>query len=158
MACASNPQSVFNVFVYGSLLHDDVVRALLKRVPPSSPAILRNFHRFSIKGCVYPAILPVENKKVNGKVLSGITIRELDILDKFEDVEYERRTVDVSQTVLDSSNTLMVETYIWADQSDPNLYGEWDFEEWERLHKQSFLKMTMEFLEELEKPDQSSST
>ncbi|XP_049361394.1 AIG2-like protein D isoform X2 [Solanum verrucosum] len=124
MASASNPQSLFNVFVYGSLLADDVVRALLKRVPPSSPAILHNFHRFSIKGCVYPAILPVENKKVNGK---------------------------------DSSDTLMVEAYIWADQSDPNLFGEWDFEEWERLHKQSFMKMTMEFLEELEQPNQSGS-
>ncbi|MCD9561034.1 hypothetical protein HAX54_019968 [Datura stramonium] len=224
MASPSNPQSLFNVFVYGSLLADDVVRALLKRVPPSSPAILRNLfvshslvfldgmhmtflnssytllanglisfsvdmdilpfemnqiedcdfnvnsislrikvsipalhgiiHRFSIKGCVYPAILPVENKKVNGKVLSGITVLELDILDKFEDFEYERRTVDVSLT--DSSNTLMVEAYVWADQSDPNLYGEWDFEEWEQLHKKSFLKMTMEFLEELEQSDQSS--
>ncbi|XP_016574220.1 AIG2-like protein D isoform X2 [Capsicum annuum] len=89
------------------------------------------------------------------KVLSGITIPELDILDKFEDVEYERRTVVV--TLTDSSNTLKVEAYIWADQNDPNLYGEWDFEEWERLHKQSFLKMTREFLEELEHPDQSGS-
>ncbi|KAF3635979.1 hypothetical protein BC332_01182 [Capsicum chinense] len=155
MACASNPRSLFNVFVYGSLLHDDVVRALLKRLPHSSPAILHDFHRFSIKGCVYPAILPVQNKKVKGKVLSGITIPELDILDKFEDVEYERRTVVV--TLTDSSNTLKVEAYIWADQNDPNLYGEWDFEEWERLHKQSFLKMTREFLEELEHPDQSGS-
>lgn len=34
------------------------------------------------------------------QVLSGITIPELDILDKFEDVEYERKTVDVSLTVL----------------------------------------------------------
>ncbi|KAJ8526626.1 hypothetical protein K7X08_029103 [Anisodus acutangulus] len=116
---------------------------------------------FSIKGCVYPAILPVENKKVNGKVLSGISVPELDILDKFEDVEYERRTVDVSMTILIhkssqcvSSNSLMVEAYIWADQGDPNLYGEWDFEEWEPLHKESFLKMTME---ELEQSDQSSS-
>ncbi|KAG5592128.1 hypothetical protein H5410_042642 [Solanum commersonii] len=174
MASASNPQSLFNVFVYGSLLADDVVRALLKRVPPSSPAILHNFHRFSIKGCVYPAILPVENKKVNGKVLSGITVPELDILDKFEDVDYERKTVDVSLMLpicnvfiwfprdvigflQDSSDTLMVEAYIWADQSDPNLFGEWDFEEWERLHKQSFMKMTMEFLEELEQPNQSGS-
>ncbi|XP_009788727.1 AIG2-like protein D [Nicotiana tabacum] len=156
MASATNPQSVFNVFVYGSLLADDVVRALLKRVPPSCPAILHNFHRFSIRGCVYPAILPVENKKVNGKVLSGITVPELDILDKFEDVEYERRTVDVSLT--DSSDTLLVEAYIWADQSDPNLYGEWNFEEWEQLHKKSFLKMTMEFVEELEQPNQSGST
>lgn len=29
----------------------------------------------------------------------GITVPELDILDTFEDVEYERRTVEVSLTV-----------------------------------------------------------
>ncbi|KAL8521603.1 hypothetical protein ACS0TY_011938 [Phlomoides rotata] len=55
------------VFVYGSLLADDVVRALLSRVPPSSPAILPHYHRFSIKGRVYPAIIPAENKEVVGK-------------------------------------------------------------------------------------------
>lgn len=30
--------------------------------------------------------------------------------------------------------------------------------EWEQLHKKSFLKMTMEFVEELEQPNQSGST
>jgi hypothetical protein len=33
------------------------------------------------------------------QVLFGITNPELDILDTFEDVEYERRTVEVSMTV-----------------------------------------------------------
>lgn len=33
---------ISNVFVYGSLLADDVVRALLGRVPSSSPAVLPN--------------------------------------------------------------------------------------------------------------------
>lgn len=36
----SQSQSVHNVFVYGSLLADDVVKVLLKRIPPSSSAIL----------------------------------------------------------------------------------------------------------------------
>ncbi|XP_019242305.1 PREDICTED: AIG2-like protein D isoform X1 [Nicotiana attenuata] len=126
MASTANSQSVFNVFVYGSLLADDVVHALLKRVPPSNPAILHNYHRFSIKGRVYPAILPVENKKVTGKVLLDITVPELNILDIFEDIEYERTTVDVS--LMDSSKTLQAETYVWVDKKDPNLFGEWDFE------------------------------
>ncbi|XP_016494827.1 AIG2-like protein D [Nicotiana tabacum] len=151
MASTANPQSVFNVFVYGSLLADDVVHALLKRVPPSNPAILHNYHRFSIKGRVYPAILAVENKKVTGKVLLDVTVPELNILDIFEDVEYERTTVDVS--LMDSSKTLQAETYVWVDKRDPNLYGEWDFEEWKQLHKGDFLKMTMGFSEELELPE-----
>eukprot|EP00268_Persea_americana_P031201 TRINITY_DN3030_c0_g2_i11.p1 TRINITY_DN3030_c0_g2~~TRINITY_DN3030_c0_g2_i11.p1 ORF type:complete len:117 (+),score=11.59 TRINITY_DN3030_c0_g2_i11:102-452(+) len=56
-------------------------------------------HRFSIKGRVYPAILPVENKKVTGRVLLGITDPELGVLDTFEDVEYERTAVEVSLVV-----------------------------------------------------------
>jgi hypothetical protein len=40
MAAAAGGNQVHNVFVYGSLLADDVVRALLSRIPQSSPAIL----------------------------------------------------------------------------------------------------------------------
>ncbi|KAA8520987.1 hypothetical protein F0562_011660 [Nyssa sinensis] len=134
-----------------ALLADDVVRILLKRVPQSSPAILNNFHRFSIKGRVYPAILPVENKKVTGKVLLGISDPELNILDTFEDVEYERNTVEVS--LMDNSEKLQAYTYVWGNSSDPNLYGDWDFEEWRRVHMKDFMKMTMGFVEELELPE-----
>ncbi|URE23415.1 AIG2-like family [Musa troglodytarum] len=121
MAAAAAPP-LHSVFVYGTLLADEVVRVLLKRVPPSSPAILHNYHRFSIKGRVYPAILPVDCKKVAGEVLLGITDQELDILDSFEDVEYERRAVEVSLV------------------------------EWKRLHLEDYLVMTTEFMEEMEKP------
>lgn len=147
----SQSQSLHNVFVYGSLMADDVVRALLSRVPLTSFATLNDFHRYSIKGRVYPAILPVETKKVNGRVLMGITDPELYILDKFEDVEYERCTVEVSLT--DSSKNLLAHAYVWSNKDDPNLYGDWDFEEWKRLHLNDFVKMTKEFMEELDLPE-----
>ncbi|MBA0594380.1 hypothetical protein Gorai_011288, partial [Gossypium raimondii] len=115
-----------NVFVYGSLLADDVVRVLLNRVPTSSAALLNGFHRFSIKGRVYPAILPVRNRHVSGRVLMGITDPELHILDEFEDVEYQRTRVEVS--LLESSDKLQAHAYVWSNASDPNLYGDWDFE------------------------------
>ncbi|KAL0922193.1 hypothetical protein M5K25_006162 [Dendrobium thyrsiflorum] len=92
-AAASLP--LHNVFVYGSLLADEVVNALLKRMPPCSPAILNGYHRYSIKGRVYPAILPVESKKVIGRVIKGVTDAELHVLDAFEDEEYKRSTVEV---------------------------------------------------------------
>ncbi|MBA0658081.1 hypothetical protein Goklo_010318, partial [Gossypium klotzschianum] len=140
-----------NVFVYGSLLSDDVVRVLLNRVPPSSAALLNHFHRFSIKGRVYPAILPVQNRHVSGRVLMGISDPELHILDEFEDVEYQRTRVEVS--LLESSDKLQAHAYVWRNTSDPNLYGDWDFEEWKQVHKESFIKMTMGFMEELELPE-----
>ncbi|POO03878.1 Gamma-glutamylcyclotransferase, AIG2-like [Trema orientale] len=144
-------EKVHNVFVYGSLMADDVVRVLLKRVPLSSLAFLNGFHRYSIKGRVYPAILPVENKKVSGRVLTGITEPELYILDMFEDEEYERRIVEVS--LVDSSERLLAHTYVWSNKDDPNLYGEWDFEEWKQLHLNDFVEMTKGFVEELDLPE-----
>ncbi|KAK4853761.1 hypothetical protein QYF36_014123 [Acer negundo] len=143
--------NLHSVFVYGSLLADDVVRVLLKRVPESSSAVLNNYHRFSIKDRVYPAILPVLSKTVTGKVLLGITDPELHILDVFEDVEYKRTTVDVS--LLDNADKLQAQAYVWADKNDPNLYGDWDFQEWQGVHMKDFLKMTTSFVEELELPE-----
>ncbi|KAH0989765.1 hypothetical protein GBA52_001248 [Prunus armeniaca] len=151
MAMAQS-QSLHKVFVYGSLMAEDVCRVLLNRVPQSSPAILNGYHRYSIKGRVYPAILPVENDKkrrvlcfVLVQLLLGITDPELHILDEFEDVEYERNTVEVS--LVDSSDNLLVQAYVWSNKSDPNLYGDWNFEEWKQLHKKDFIKMTTGFME-----------
>ncbi|KAK4417311.1 AIG2-like protein D [Sesamum alatum] len=76
-AFAANPAAISNVFVYGSLLADDVVRALLTHVPPSCRAILLKTGKF-----------------LGRYVLVGITPPELHILDEFEDNKYERKTVE----------------------------------------------------------------
>ena len=123
---AATAVAVHNVFVCGSLLADDVVRVLLNRIPPSSTALLNGFHRFSIKGRVYPTILHIQNDRVIGKVLLGITDPELHILDEFEDVEYLRTGIEVS--LLESSHKLQAHVYVWNNANDPNLYGDWDFE------------------------------
>nr|GEV55324.1 hypothetical protein [Tanacetum cinerariifolium] len=60
------------------------------------------------------------------QVLLGITAPELDILDKFEDYEYEKKLVNVS--LLDTSENLQAYAYVWVNHEDPDLYGEWDFE------------------------------
>ncbi|CAI0376304.1 unnamed protein product [Linum tenue] len=150
MGSAAAAMDGHKVFVYGSLMADEVVHVLLNRVPQSSAASLNNYHRFSIKGRVYPAILPIENKSVSGRVLFGLTHPELEILDTFEDVEYERHTVEVSLPV---EQKLQVNAYVWVDKDDPDLYGEWDFEEWKKSHMSDFVKMTAEFMEEIQQPD-----
>ncbi|MCL7022825.1 hypothetical protein MKW94_014537 [Papaver nudicaule] len=147
-------QNHHNIFVYGSLLADDVVRSVLYRVPQNYPAILDNFKRFSIEGRIYPAILPEENTKVTGRVLLGITDSELDLLDKLEDDEYERSTVDVS--LIDTSKKMQAYTYVWVNKNDPRLYGEWNFEEWKQLHMNDLLKITSAFMEEMKGPESKS--
>ncbi|KAI3875606.1 hypothetical protein MKX03_001557 [Papaver bracteatum] len=145
---SNHHQNLHSVFVYGSLLADEVVEALLNRVPQNFPAILDNFKRFSIEGRIYPAILPVENAQVIGRVLMGITDSELDLLDKVEDVEYERSIVNVS--LIDTLKKMQAYTYVWVDKNDPCLDGEWNFEDWKRLHMDDLLKITTAFMEEIE--------
>ncbi|RVW17366.1 AIG2-like protein D [Vitis vinifera] len=151
MAMASSaPQNLHAVFVYGSLLADEVVAVLLNRVPQSSAAVLHNLcnlvrsfilslvhfelvltcsHRFSIKGRVYPAILPVENKKVTGRVC-GIIHFGIIVVRYIEDVEYDRRTVEVS--LMDGPEKLQAKTYVWRNSNDTNLYGDWDLSQQHR--------------------------
>ncbi|XP_039844709.1 AIG2-like protein D [Panicum virgatum] len=151
-AAAADPAAAaHSVFVYGSLMADEVVRAILKRVPPAAPALLPNYHRFNIKGRIYPAILPAESKKVAGMVIMGVTDEELRLLDAFEDVEYTRTRVEIS--LADPSEKMLADTYVWSDAEDPNLYGEWDFEEWKKLHMKDFLAMTNGFMHEIEQPE-----
>lgn len=139
-----------NVFVYGSLMADEVVSVLLERIPPSAPAVLPGYQRHSIKGRVYPAIVPAEEKKVTGKVLFDLTDNELEIFDEFEDVEYNKVLVEV--LVLDNeiqqirSNQLKAYAYVWADVNDKDLYGEWDFEEWKNTHMNDFINMSKSFI------------
>ncbi|KQJ93244.1 AIG2-like protein D isoform X1 [Brachypodium distachyon] len=143
-----------SVFVYGTLMAEEVVRVLLGRVPPSSPALLPNHQRFSIKGRVYPAILPVDGSRVSGKVFRGLTDGELDVLDIFEDEEYVREIVGISLT--ESSDTMLAYAYIWGNVDDPDLYGEWDFDEWRKVHLNDYLTMTQDFKEELEQLEQKT--
>ncbi|XP_010526283.1 PREDICTED: protein AIG2 A [Tarenaya hassleriana] len=147
----SSSEAKHNLFVYGGLQEPDVVRLLLNRAPDSVSALLPGFHRFRLKGRVYPAVLPSENGKIPGKVLKGLTDDELKMLDLFEDVEYDRKTVEVVLT--DTSEKMQVETYVWGNKDDPDLYGEWDFEEWKRLHMGRFLTATKNFVEGMKLPE-----
>jgi gamma-glutamylcyclotransferase (GGCT)/AIG2-like uncharacterized protein YtfP len=57
------------IFVYGTLMADEVLKLLLKRVPPSKPATLAGHRRYAIRGQVFPAIVPAEPEaSVRGKV------------------------------------------------------------------------------------------
>ncbi len=58
-----------NAFVYGTLMADEVLRLLIKRVPPSRAATLSGYSRHKIRGQVFPAIVPATREsRVEGKV------------------------------------------------------------------------------------------
>lgn len=58
-----------SMFVYGTLMADEVLRLLLKRVPDTKPATISGYTRYRVKKQVYPAIAPsTADSRVTGKV------------------------------------------------------------------------------------------
>lgn len=67
-----------NVFVYGTLMADQIAGKLLGRTPASSRATLSNYIRYRVKGVAFPAIISKAGEAVEGKVrmlLSTVTLR-----------------------------------------------------------------------------------
>jgi gamma-glutamylcyclotransferase (GGCT)/AIG2-like uncharacterized protein YtfP len=83
-----------DIFVYGTLLDDNNVRMLLKRVPESVPAELHNFMKAAPKWS-FPFIVKYHGAVTNGRILKAITKEELKSLDEFEDEGnlYKRQSV-----------------------------------------------------------------
>ncbi|GLC34994.1 hypothetical protein PLESTM_000262800 [Pleodorina starrii] len=122
-----------NAFVYGTLMADEVVRVLIKRVPPSKPAALKGYTRYKVKGQVFPAIVPsTAEAKVEGKVLLDLSDKELEILDVYESEEYYRATV---APVLEDGSETKADVYVWKDQYSHALNPvPWSYEEWRSNH------------------------
>jgi gamma-glutamylcyclotransferase (GGCT)/AIG2-like uncharacterized protein YtfP len=139
------------LFIYGSLMSERVLSALLHRVPRVQPAILSGYHRFRIRERPYPAIAPVPadfsasngsppGGEVAGLVLCGLSAEEHALLDYFEDDEYTKQTVEVrllrtphpvsapgflpQDTSALEGATARASAYVYACQTE-NLYGEW---------------------------------
>lgn len=63
-------------FVYGTLMAEEVLKLLIKRVPANKPATLAGYSRHRVKGQVFPAIIPATPQdSVKGKV--GVTNRNI---------------------------------------------------------------------------------
>ncbi|WP_263081698.1 gamma-glutamylcyclotransferase [Endozoicomonas sp. Mp262] len=129
-----------NVFVYGSLLFDEIVVHLTGQSFHTEPALLINHARYAIhqkdriaKG---PAIIYEAGKTVNGKLLIDITPEALAILDKYESGDadasgYERVTVSV---ILKNGSKKSAQTYRAIDTMRPFLYGSWSQHDFKENH------------------------
>jgi len=99
-----------NLFVYGTLMDDSRVEMLLNRKVESKKATLHNFLRMTPTWS-FPFIVKRAGAATKGRVLFGISKRELAILDDFEDEGsmYYRRHVMVR---LDEGGRKRCQTYV----------------------------------------------
>lgn len=84
-----------NIFVYGTLLFDEITTKLTGKSFKSSSAVLYGYKKYSVKGGDYPAIFPDNGAETNGKILLDIEDSDLHILSFFEGDEYKKEKVIV---------------------------------------------------------------
>ncbi|CAM9241314.1 unnamed protein product [Ectocarpus sp. 12 AP-2014] len=122
---ADGPGEDTPLFVYGTLMNEKVLFALLERVPSTRKASLSGYHRFRIKDHVFPAIRPREGGSVEGLLMTGLDAREKLIFDLFEDEDYHKVDVQVEVEACEDA-TQTATCYVWNASAEDQLHETWE--------------------------------
>jgi len=125
-----------NLFAYGTLMCEDIMREVSGCCLAHVIGVLKGFSRRPVRGQHYPAILPDENRRVQGMVYLNVPHSAWIRLDRFEGEMYARQAVQVA---VDDGTTLPAETYVAKPEFLAQLVpSEWDFEGFLRNAKTTF--------------------
>jgi gamma-glutamylcyclotransferase (GGCT)/AIG2-like uncharacterized protein YtfP len=111
------------LFVYGTLTVDEVLRALVGRVPARRPAQVAGWRAAALRDRPFPGLVPADGV-VRGFVLTDLTDAERDLFDAFEGTAYERRPLELTDGTTAAA-------YVWRDQLCA-LADHWDVERFRR--------------------------
>ena len=109
------------LFVYGTLLLDDVVSILIDRMPHYLAAKAPGWRIVRLPQKVYPGLVPGQGE-ANGKVFTDLTDAEWDTLDAFEDSAYTLAAVRVLAPL-----EMDAFAYVWRGEHVDQLWSTADF-------------------------------
>src|SRR5262249_11265420 len=119
-----------DLFVYGTLQFPEVLRALLGRVPDSSPITLDGWRAAALARRTYPGLVPA-NATVPGMLLTGLTAEELQVLDEYESGPYDLRKLSLT-------DGRPAWSYVWTDATLV-LASDWSADEFAAEHLAGFV-------------------
>lgn len=112
-----------HLFLYGTLMFDEVWASLGLAWVPALPARLPDHRRLQLKKQPYPGVLPAPGEQVAG-VVRRVSLRELERLDRFEGKYYQRARLMVE---LESGGRLEAFVYRFRNRYRPLLGNRpWD--------------------------------
>jgi gamma-glutamylcyclotransferase (GGCT)/AIG2-like uncharacterized protein YtfP len=151
------------LFVYGPLMADEVLSALLTRVPRHRPATLTGFARCCKRGAdqiagvcsthrglvaaSYPAAVRTDapGHQIEGLLLERLRPQELRCLDHYEDPSYQQTQVTVTaNSGFGANEPVSALIYAWpstaaaAEQLD--IHREWSYTEFRTHHMARFIE------------------
>lgn len=119
-----------HVFVYGTLMWEEVAHGVITGRYRKAPAVLHGYSRKWVRYEWYPGIVPDSDASVNGWIWFDVSADDLRRLDEFEGDEYVRTQVTVQ---LDTGEELPVDVYRIRDERLEILEtADWDEEQFEQ--------------------------
>ncbi|MGW6456293.1 gamma-glutamylcyclotransferase family protein [Streptomyces sp. NPDC055078] len=130
------------LFVYGTLQFPEVLRALLGRIPRTTPAAASGWRAAALDRRVYPGLVAAE-QVATGLRLDDLTPQEWRVLDDFEDDQYALRPIPLSGGTHGWA-------YVWPDLDV--LPENWDPEEFRARHLRAYASRCEALAAERESP------
>jgi gamma-glutamylcyclotransferase (GGCT)/AIG2-like uncharacterized protein YtfP len=126
-----------DLFAYGTLMCDDIMRAVSGRTYSGEIAILRGYRRLRVRGEHYPGLAEDTGASVDGVLYQRLPGPAWERLDRFEGPMYQRRCVSVE---LADGRSLLAQTYVVRPEYTWLLEdSEWDFRSFLRQGKARFV-------------------
>jgi len=125
------------LFCYGTLQYPDILRQVSGVHAAGLPVVLENYGCYTVRGEVFPGIVPEPGAHTRGMVYNGLGAAQLRRLDDFESDFYQRQRVVVSDA---DERPLQAWAYVVRPDARVMLTDEhWDKELFELLHMKQFL-------------------
>jgi len=129
---------VHNLFVYGTLMCEDIMQQVAGCLPARLGGALSGYERRAVKGEHYPGLVPGAGGRVDGVVYRDVPDFAWARLDRFEGDMYRRHRVQIE--LMDGA-TLKAQTYVVRPRFVSRLdKAEWDFSEFLRSGKAKFCR------------------
>ena len=133
------------LFVYGTMRDEDVLAAVLGRVPAgvrTEAAWMPGFVAARVPGESYPYLVPADGARASGALVQGLDEACLDRIRFFEGEEYES-----AECTVERADGARVAAMCFGGVSIPgSSIVAWSLERWQAEEKPRFLAMTREFM------------
>ncbi|MGQ0665003.1 MAG: gamma-glutamylcyclotransferase family protein [Pseudomonadota bacterium] len=125
-------------FFYGTLMDEEVRRAVLGSLAPSStePARLEGWRRIAVAGASYPIIVRRGRRRVEGVLARGLDRQALPVLAAYEGKEFAAIALPVRTR---AGRRLSARVFVPAPGTPVGSAGGWDLALWQRRHKRRTL-------------------
>lgn len=127
-----------NLFVYGTLMFEPVIRELVETMPIHRIAEARDVARLQFRDQDYPGLIECPGSTVRGLLFTGLQPETISVFDRFEGSDYERRPV---QLAIGTAEAYFVRESCRDQLSDII----WDPDAFQRDKLESYLEICRDF-------------